>query len=128
MSATGAGERSEAGAARGRGCGTRPSRQGGRRRAAPRREATGLGGAQGRGDGREVTGPDGGVPCGKTLDLSTRFAQQLDTLSTVTASARLCALRPRAQPKRGAECERRTRTRSACPFASCRAAHACSPL
>lgn len=28
MSATGAGERSEAGAARGRGCGTRPSRQG----------------------------------------------------------------------------------------------------
>lgn len=56
MPATGAGERSEAGAARGRGCGTRPSRQGGRRRA-----ATGLGGAQGRGDGREVTGPDSGT-------------------------------------------------------------------
>lgn len=123
MSATGAGERSEAGAARGRGCGTRPSRQG-----AGGARPRDWGGAQGRGDGREVTGPDGGVPCGKTLDLSTRFAQQLDTVSTVTASARLCALRPRAQPKRGAECERRTRTRSACPFASCRAAHARSPL
>lgn len=106
MSATGAGERSEAGAARGRGCGTRPSRQGGRRRAAPRREATGLGGAQGRGDGREVTGPDSGT--GRRGPMW----QDLRSQHTLRTTVRHCfdsycfrpALRPEAPSPAKARC------------------------